>query len=310
MASNITRLHGVPPVPAPTGMPSQQHWGGSGWRDGNWFWDGQRWVCDPCEGFEPCPPVPCPPCPPPWFSPSCAPWYPGANGGVSFSQNPPCNPCRGHFWWNGTILRMFDGAAWVDIGPTPADVVIGAQPPANPTVGELWFDGHQLWIWNGTAWVPTSAGGTAPGGGTMGVTDGSNAAPGVIGEFLEFSVNVQFPAYPGNVNTPVTVATIPPGDWDLQAACGPQGGNLRAIDFLLQPKPTGMNDAMRGTMFITVASSGMFCGVNDSVVVSQRSRGSFAVATPMVFTVILDNSGDPNSGASFVEMDMTARRMR
>lgn len=144
----------------------------------------------------------------------------------------------------------------------------------------------------------------------IGVTDGSNAAPGQVGEFLEFSVNVPFPAYPANITTSVSVAVIQPGDWDFQAACGPQGGNLRAIDFLLEPKPLGMNDAMRGTLFITVASSGMFCGLNDSVVVSQRSRGSFAVPTLMAFTLILDNSGDPNSVASFVEMDMTARRMR
>lgn len=77
--------------------------------------------CDPPAPSPPgCVPVPCPPGPPPWFSPPTggqAPWYPGANGGVSFSLAEPLNPVRGHFWWNGTVLSLFDGVVWVAIGP-------------------------------------------------------------------------------------------------------------------------------------------------------------------------------------------------
>jgi hypothetical protein len=43
------------------------------------------------------------------------PWYPGANGGVSFGTVAPPNPVRGHFWWDGTDLNMWDGAAWVSV---------------------------------------------------------------------------------------------------------------------------------------------------------------------------------------------------
>lgn len=145
----------------------------------------------------------------------------------------------------------------------------------------------------------------------VGVTDGSDAAPGMVGEWQTFSQNITFPAYPGNLTTVVPLAVMQPGDWDFHAHCGPQGGNLRAVDFLLDPVPLGMGgDAMRGTLFITVAQSGMFCGLNDSVVVSQRARGTFAVPTLMAFTLILDNSGDPTSVSSFVELGLTARRMR
>jgi hypothetical protein len=99
--SNVEALHHRPPS--------------EGDRDGNWVWDGTRWVCVPCGGEER-PPIPCGP----FYDPPQVPWYPGANGGVSFGLNPPQNPIRGHFWWNGVLLQMFDGAAWVGIGPEPA----------------------------------------------------------------------------------------------------------------------------------------------------------------------------------------------
>jgi hypothetical protein len=92
----------------------------AGERDGNWVWDGSRWICSPCDCDDQRP-MPCPPGPsgcPPWYDPPQAPWYPGANGGVTFSTTQPNNPIRGHFWWNGVSLFMFDGAAWVAIGPS------------------------------------------------------------------------------------------------------------------------------------------------------------------------------------------------
>lgn len=135
-----------------------------------WFWDGTRWLCDPCDDFSrfpsPCPPCtdefpPLPPGCPPWFPPPAgqAPWYPGANGGVSFSQDAPSCPMRGHFWWDGRMLHLFDGAAWVDIGPGAdgtGGIAVGPVPPSVPVVGQLWFDGSVLRLWNGLIWVPTS----------------------------------------------------------------------------------------------------------------------------------------------------------
>ena len=131
-----------------------------GMTQGNWIWDGQRWVCCPDDGTQPpCPPPGFPPlgCPP-WFPPpeGQPPWYPGANAGVSFSQTAPPNPTRGHFWWNGTTLAMWDGAVWVTIGGAGGGggvVPIGPNPPPNPFPGQLWFDGTRMWIWDGTAWI-------------------------------------------------------------------------------------------------------------------------------------------------------------
>lgn len=125
----------------------------------DWAWDGAQW-CPPCDGRPmppPCPPPGFPtPCPP-WFPPPVgqAPWYPGANGGVSFSSSPPANPIRGNFWWDGGVLHLFDGAAWVDIGPGAAGgggSFVGANPPANPATGTTWWNGTIFQVWDGSTW--------------------------------------------------------------------------------------------------------------------------------------------------------------
>jgi hypothetical protein len=54
------------------------------------------------------------------------PWYPGANGGVSFGSTAPSNPVRGHMWWDGHAMWLFDGAAWVDFGVAG---ISGESPP-------------------------------------------------------------------------------------------------------------------------------------------------------------------------------------
>lgn len=98
----------------------------AGTRHGDWMWDGSNWVCDPdCNGDSGFPPFG-----PPVFSGPTAqpPWYPGANGGVSFGATAPPNPVRGHMWWDGIMFRLFDGAAWVDIGPGAAATAGTTEP--------------------------------------------------------------------------------------------------------------------------------------------------------------------------------------
>jgi hypothetical protein len=140
-----------------------------GQRDGNWIWNGSNWVCDPdCDfdsGF--------PPFGPPVFSGPTAqpPWYPGANGGVSFGATAPPNPVRGHMWWDGTTFFLFDGAAWVPVGGAgggsgggsgsgSGQVIISSTTPGNPMVGEEWWNGSQLRVWDGTQWNLVGPGAT------------------------------------------------------------------------------------------------------------------------------------------------------
>lgn len=133
-------------------------------RSGSFVWNGTAWVPGPCDDCGP-PPFPCPPsgfpppgCPPWWSGANSPPWYPGANAGVSFGASPPSNPVRGHFWWDGTIMWMFDGAAWEQIGGagTSGGTPPSNNPPANPSPGEQWFNGSTLFIWDGNAWIPVS----------------------------------------------------------------------------------------------------------------------------------------------------------
>lgn len=162
MSSNVRAFPQImPPRPANQGWV----WNGSGW-----VWDCDDQCPPDCPPFPAPPPFPCPPsgfptpCPP-WFPPppAQAPWYPGANGGVSFSATAPVNPIRGNFWWDGVMLHLFDGAAWVNIGPgasgssgsgggAGSGAVVGTSPPVNPAAGVLWWNGTILQVWDGTAW--------------------------------------------------------------------------------------------------------------------------------------------------------------
>lgn len=158
MASNVTR------------MPQQQIVDPAS----GWWWNGSQWVCGDCDdSTQPCPPNPFPPV---FSGPAMQPpWYPGANGGVSFGTVAPPNPVRGHFWWDGVALWIFDGAAWVDTntgavfpggggggsGSGQGTVIISTQPPGNPSTGAQWWDGTVLRVWDGTKWNIVGPGATA-----------------------------------------------------------------------------------------------------------------------------------------------------
>ena len=157
-------------VSAPYSFPTQRAMPEVGDQQGGWIWDGTQWVCPPdcctpppCDGSPWCPPPSWPPpgCPPWWSGANSPPWYPGANAGVSFSTVAPQNVVRGHFWWDGNVLWLFDGAVWVDVGVAgisggagaTGGATVGPNPPASPTVGMLWFDGNVLHVWDGAEWA-------------------------------------------------------------------------------------------------------------------------------------------------------------
>lgn len=144
-------------------------------------------------------------------------------------------------------VYTWDGMRWTltvgESGSGGASVTIGSTPPTNPAPGWLWWDtvSGQLFVWydDGTSaqWVQANGGGAASSALTlpttgvggifalqdqptinqpvlMGVTDGSNAAPGQVGEYLSvISLNGPFT---GSGQIPATL-NVPPGDWDI---CG------------------------------------------------------------------------------------------
>lgn len=178
-----------------------------GSRQGDWVWDGSRWVC--CPDGDDCPPA-FPPFGPPVFSGPVGqpPWYPGANGGVSFGTVAPPNPVRGHFWWDGLTLWLFDGAAWVGVGGSGSSgtVAVGPTPPPLPLVGALWFNGTQLAIWNGMIWFVV--GGQTP----PNINPPANPQPG-----QQWFDGTTLRVWDGNAWVPVSQtktsiqATAPPG---------------------------------------------------------------------------------------------------
>lgn len=77
--------------------------------------------------------------------------------------------------------------------------------PAVPVVGDAL-------VWDGTVWAPTPVGGGGP---VLGITDGSNAAPGYVGEQLNADATNN--AIPQGTPTTLVSLNLTPGDWLVSA---------------------------------------------------------------------------------------------
>jgi hypothetical protein len=160
-------------------------------------------------------------------------------GSIVVGDSPPANPQPGTLWWDSVGGQLYvlynDGntVQWVIVVNTAnfPSITIGATPPVNPAIGSLWWDsvGGQMYIWfndgNTSQWVAATnqiGGGYLPltGGvmtgpvALMGVTDGSDAAPGQIGEVISSVVTTGVPLTSGTgIN--LTSISLTPGDWDV-----------------------------------------------------------------------------------------------
>lgn len=233
------------------------------------------------------PPVPCfPQWPPPQWQPSdCHPqWHP------SDCHPPQWQPddCGCDPGW-GSLQRC-----WNEIGQFKlllADIInsmsfvssatTGAIPPANPQKGMLWLSpSGELMVYDGHEWVSVKTGlpaGTV-GGGTplVGVTDGSNAMPGDVGEFITGESTTSLT--PAQVfQADVSPLIVPPGDWLLYASVEGRLG-LGGSWWFVKNSPPGLSNGMQGSV-----------GGTEGVVVGQPARGSFTVATPLVFVLNVTN---------------------
>ena len=117
--------------------------------------------------------------------------------------------------------------------------------PATPTVGQTFTSGGQSWTWDGMKWVaygvaqgiylPLSGGKLTgalnPAGGIIGVTDGSSAAPGMVGEVISSAVLNPGVAVTSGVVKNVATLPLTAGDWDVQGAVGlaPSGNTLTSM---------------------------------------------------------------------------------
>lgn len=236
-----------------------------------------------------CPPAP-PPCPPA-----------SSSGVVLLSAVPPANPCPGVLWWDGITLRLFDGVSWVSLGlgaGSGGGAAVGTTPPQNPSVGTLWWNGTVFQVWDGTQWKPVM-------GQTPGVTDGSNAAPGFVGEFLNYSGGVSFNAgSPGNVvttNATLTTLTVPPGDWNIWAFAEADV-YVTTIEIRVSPLPAGMSNDLLCFNSVEGATTPLI----SAGVASPAARGSFTVSTVLTLVVQIQTQSVAGTASVFLH----ARRVR
>jgi hypothetical protein len=171
-------------------------------------------------------------------------------GNAIVSPTPPSSPALGALWHNSSTgqLYVYSGSQWVLIGPEGA--VTSPSPPANPTVGMMWLNPTtgDLSVWDGSGWIIMgtpppdlsqggtidgnldvtgsleTGGGILPGQGIVGVTNGSDAAAGMVGEYQQTYWTDSIPAL-GSGTVTVTVP-LPPGDWDCNGVIGVASADL------------------------------------------------------------------------------------
>lgn len=121
--------------------------------------------------------------------------------------------------------------------------------PNAPSPGEV-FDS---WEWDGTKWIPGPSGG--PFMPLVGVTDGSNAAPGDVGEFV-FGLLLNEVQLVNNTAQTLLSISLTAGDWDVEGmatfnvrASGPPDGNAVNSTVVIQAwvqDPSGQASGVGG----------------------------------------------------------------
>lgn len=246
---------------------------------------------------------------------------------VIVGDTPPASPVAGTLWFDSvggqTYVWYNDGnsSQWViavNASGTPT-VSIGALPPGNASVGQLWWDGvgAQLFVLyndgNSTQWVPTSnqlGGGYLPlSGGTTtgpvsirGVTDGSNAAAGQVGEFI--TANAANTSLTNGVWSNIATISLTPGDWDvwgqIQQVAGTNMVGIQAAISLVSATPPSSFPG--GGVMIILPSTGAIMASIGTV------RFSFTATTTVYLMALQSFSGGSASATpnSFIQ----ARRAR
>lgn len=111
----------------------------------------------------------------------------------------------------------------------------------------------------------------------IGVTDGSNAQPGQVGEFIILEYNTG--AYATGTSTQtISLGVLPPGDWDCWCWIFPSGF-VTSVTYELNPTIAGASNGMIGNVFGSTPEG--------LLVPSPTARISVSVPTLIAFQVIL-----------------------
>lgn len=147
----------------------------------------------------------------------------------------------------------------------------------------------------------------------LGVTDGSEAQPGAIGEFYYTGITeANAVALASGVVRDVLAFTLPPGDWDIQGALATTGSSTNVSDILLwvsdqsATRPTSGELAQFSVMEINFGSGGQSGADTRTQLMTGMARRLFAVPT----TFYLSCAVTWNGGTVSVAGSLRARRMR
>lgn len=110
----------------------------------------------------------------------------------------------------------------------------------------------------------------------LGVTNGSEAQPGQVGEFIKYEVTIAFPT--GSASQPITMGVLPPGDWDVWSYANVDEG-LTSIGWNTNPTPAGFADQLLAGLGITGTEW-------LAMVVSNTTQATTSVPSLIAFTVL------------------------
>lgn len=215
--------------------------------------------------------------------PGCGPWSgPGPGGG-------------GWPFWGYWGFRLRN--AWRDIK--------FLQKVVHDIVNDMVDDGLIAPGPNAPTTGPGSGTGTTTG--VKGVTDGSDAAPGMVGEFMKGQVDIAFGGYPQITQTTVSPLVLSPGDWDIRAAMS-FTVPINVGSFQLSPIPTGVSNSMIGA--IGVSDPTAWAMQNALSLIGKTARGSVSVPTLLPFSIYISQLGLTTMTAGTATLFVEARRMR
>jgi hypothetical protein len=200
---------------------------------------------------------------------------------------------------------IWNGTAWNLAQTSPQAPVASDNPPANPYAGQLWLRSTTgaLYMWyvdpNSSQWIQIP--GVFMPGGVAGVTDGSNAAAGMVGEYL--FANGSSTAIVTGVTFTVNGSQInlTAGDWEVWGW----------IYFNLTQGASGLNAAI-STVAATLPGSNSVAhnfttaSIASTALVVPRIRLSITATTPVYLVGQIGGSG----GSPTAQGNTYARRIR
>jgi len=205
----------------------------------------------------------------------------------------------------GSTTWQFDGVKWVAIAGV-SSCALGDTPPSNPGIGSFWWDsiGGQLYVYytdpNSSEWVPATNQGGAPLVMPPGVTNGSNAAAGQVGEFLSALVANNTVSMPTNTQVNITSISLTAGDWDVE------GGVSHSSASSTMTYGEGTISSVSATRGLPIFGLNFTTAMNTISITVPRVRFSLTATTTIYLVGMCQYSTSTAAAGGYI----SARRMR